>query len=142
MIRKVYSAQNKLQAGQIVNSVGRYLYKHIDTAYSIKESPNMVDVYFEIAYQLLPEYRKVKEDEEAHRMSINVNVTTYQNKIRVNVIEVSPEERTLGFDTFKPEIFENINEGMKIVLDKVRNRMKKSFKEYEFYFGWQNRYMS
>lgn len=135
MITKVYSTQNKLQAGQVINAVGRYLYKHIDTAYSIKKSPNMVDVYFEIAYQLLPEYRKVKEDEEAHVMSININVTTYQNKIRVNVIEVSPEERTLGFDTFKLEIFENMNEGMRMVLDKVRNRMKRSFKEYDFYFG-------
>ena len=135
MITKVYSAQNKLQAGQVINAVGRYLYKHIDTAYNIKKSPNMIDVYFEIAYQLLPEHRKVKEDEEAHVMSININITTYQNKIRVNVIEVSPEERTLGFDTFKLEIFENMNEGMKLVLDKVRNRMKRSFKEYEFYFG-------
>lgn len=135
MITKVYSAQNKLQAGQVINAVGRYLYRHIDTAYNIKKSPNMIDVYFEIAYQLLPEYRKVKEDEEVHVMSININVTTYQNKIRVNVIEVSPEERTLGFDTFKLEIFENMNEGMELVLDKVRNRMKRSFKEYEFYFG-------
>lgn len=135
MITKVYSAQNKLQAGQVINAVGRYLYKHIDTAYNMKKSPNMVDVYFEIAYQLLPEYGKIKEDEEAHVMSININITTYQNKIRVNVIEVSPEERTLGFDTFKLEIFENMNEGMKLVLDKVRNRMKRAFKEYEFYFG-------
>lgn len=135
MITKVYSAQNKLQAGQVINAIGRYLYRHIDTAYNIKKSPNMIDVYFEIAYQLLPEYRKVKEDEEVHVMSININITTYQNKIRVNVIEVSPEERTLGFDVFKPEIFENMNEGMKIVLNKVRNRMKRSFKEYEFYFG-------
>ena len=135
MIKKVYAAQKKLQAGQIVNSVGRYLYKHIDTAYNMKKSPNMVDVYFEVAYQLLPEYRINKEDEEAHVMSININVTTYQDKIRVNVIEVSPEERTLGFDTFKTELFENMNDGMKVVLDKVRNRMKRAFKEYEFYFG-------
>lgn len=132
---KLVSSNSNLQAGQIVNSVGRYLYKHIDTAYDMKKSPNMVDIYFEIAYQLLPEYRKVKEDEEAHVMSININVTTYQNKIRVNVIEVSPEERTLGFDVFKPELFENMNEGMKIVLDKVRKRIKRAFKEYEFYFG-------
>ena len=135
MIKKVYTAQNKLQSGQIVNSVGRYLYKHIDTAYSIKKSPNMVDVYFEIAYQLFPEYRVSNEDEEVKVMSININVTTYQNKIRVNVIEVSPEERTLGFDTFKPELFENMNDGMKVVLDKVRNRMRRAFKEYEFYSG-------
>ena len=135
MITKVYSAQNKLQAGQVINAVGRYLYKHIDTGYNIKKSPNMVDVYFEIAYQLLPEHRKVKEGEEAYVMSINIKITTYQSKIRVNVKEVSPEERTLGFDTFKLEIFENMNEGMELVLDKVRNRMKRSFKEYELYFG-------
>ena len=135
MIKKVYAAQKKLQAGQIVNSVGRYLYKHIDTAYNLKKSPNMIDVYFEIAYQLLPEYRKSKEDEEVNVMSININVTTYHNKIRVNVIEVSPGERSLGFDTFKPEIFENMDDGMKVVLDKVRNRMERAFKEYEFYFG-------
>ena len=132
---KIHSVQTKLQAGQIVNSIGQYLYKHIDTAYSMKKSPNTVDVYFEIAYELLPEYRLNKGDEETHVMSININITTYQDKIRVNVIEVSPEERTLGFDTFKLDVFENMSEGMELVLAKVRNRMKKAFTEYEFYFG-------
>lgn len=132
---RIYSANNNLQPGQIVNVIGKYLYRHIDTAYNMKKSPNMVDVYFEVAYQLLPEYQVDDKDDEAHVMSININVTTYQDKIRVNVIEVSPEEKTLGFDTFKLELFENINDGMKVVLDKVRNRMKRAFKEYEFYFG-------
>lgn len=132
---KIYSAQRKLQSGQIVNSVGKYLYKHIDTAYSIKKSPNMVDVYFEIAYELLPEYRVNEKDEEVHVMSIDINITTYADKIRVNVIEVSPEERTLGFDTFKTDIFENMSEGVELVLAKVRNKMKRAFTEYEFYFG-------
>ena len=129
------TAEQKLQSGQIVNSVGRYLYKHIDTAYRIENHANEVDIYFEIAYELLPEYRKTSDDEEVNVMSININITTYQNKIRVNVIEVSPKERTLGYILIPPEKFKDMNEGMKLVLAKVQNKVAKSFKEYEFYFG-------
>lgn len=82
----------QLQAGQQVNRIGKYLYKHIDGAYNMVKSPNMVDIYFIVLYQLKEDLR-TEDDHDMHEMSINLNVTTYSNKVRINIIEVSPKEK-------------------------------------------------
>ena len=56
------------------------------------KSPNMVDIYFIVLYQLKEDLR-TEDDHDMHEMSINLNVTTYSNKVRINIIEVSPKEK-------------------------------------------------
>lgn len=134
-MRKV-TVQPKLQAGQQVNRVGQYLYKNIDGAFKIEKTGNMCDVYFMILYEIPKLQRRFghPEDREMHEMHINLNITTYQNKIRVNVIEVSPDERTLGSYTFSPEVMEDLPNAKKLIYNKVVKRIAKVYEEYDFVF--------
>ena len=124
--------QNNLPASTQVNRVGKYLYNHLDGAYKYTKSPNMYDVYVTLLYQLKPEYDGgVNEVEE---MTININITTYQNKVRVNTIEMTPMERTLGYDITKPEEMIDLQKAMEIIKWKVGNRIRKAYKEYIILF--------
>ena len=133
---KTGGAKHPLQSGQQVNKVGQYLYKHIDGAYKIENTANTCDVYFILLYQLPLEDRRTNhpEDEEMYEMHINLSITTYQNKIRVNVLEVSPDERTLGCYTFSPAVVENLENAKKLILDKVVKRVSKVYEDYDFVF--------
>lgn len=134
---RILSANNKkLQPGQQVNKVGQYLYKHLDGAFKIEKTGNMCDVYFMILYEVPRLQRRFghPEDRNLNEMHINLNITTYQNKIRVNVIEVSPEEKTLGCYVFNPEVMEDLYEAKKLIYNKVVKRVSKVYEDYDFVF--------
>lgn len=132
----------QLPASQQVNRVGKYLYKHIDSAYKIKYSSNMCDVYFSLVYSV-PD-ALVKELEKYHvadtslkdtlEMHLNINITTYQNKLRINLIEISPEERTVGHDVYKPEVLMDLNSAYIKIMDRIKKHLNKRFEGYDFIF--------
>lgn len=124
----VKSTQTQIPASQQVNRVGKYLYKHLDGAYEFRKSGNMYDVYCTLLYELKEEYGGTKND--VQEMTININITTYQNKLRINTIEMTPQERTLGFDLMKPEELVDLQTAMAIIQRKVGNRIRKAYKEY------------
>lgn len=135
-MRIASNSNKKLQPGQQVNKVGQYLYKNLDGAFKIEKTGNMCDVYFMILYEIPKQKWRVgyPEDKKLNEMHINLNITTYQNKIRVNVIEVSPEERTLGCYTFSPEVMEDLPQARKLIYDKVVKRVSKVYEDYDFVF--------
>ena len=55
-------------------------------------------------------------------------------QIRVNVIEVSPDERTLGSYVFNPEELVDLESAKKRILDKVVKRVSKVYEDYDFVF--------
>ena len=121
-----------MPASKMVNKLGKYLYKHLDGAYQFKTSGNMYDVYFTLLYQLKPEFGgKVNDVKE---MTVNINITTYQNKIRVNVIEITPEERTIGYDLFTPDKLQNLEEAKDLIFNRVVKRISKAYENYIFLF--------
>ena len=136
MMKRLIIASNNLQAGQQVNKIGRYLYKHIDGAYKIQNTANMCDVYIMTLYQATEEDRKsgYADDNDMHQMNMNINVTTYQNKIRVNVIEISPEERTIGSYVIPPEKLQDLEEAKKLILSKITRSLSKLYQDYDFIF--------
>lgn len=120
---------------QQVNKIGKYLYKNLGGSRSIKFSPNMCDVYFIILYQLPYNkqfVRNTPEQNDVHEMLINANITTYQNKIRVNTIEVTSEEKTLGFDLFEPELAQNLPLAKSLIYDTIVKRVARAYKDYIF----------
>lgn len=123
----------KYQGNQAVNIVGRFLYNHIDGAYNIKRSANSVDVYFIILYQKKEELRE-DSDKDMHEMKLNINITTYDDKLRMNIIELSPEERTLGFNTFALKKFDDLNSGYDLVMKTLKKRLNKYYEDYDFIF--------
>lgn len=135
--KKSKTSKPTIPASQQVNRVGKYLYKHLDGAVKIKYSGNTCDVYTILLYQI-PYLQRIpgkgKEYNDVHEMYINLNITTYQNKLRVNVIEITPEERTLGCDVYKPELLEDLEEAKRLIYQKVCKRLSKAYEEYDFLF--------
>lgn len=127
----------KIPATKQVVQIGKYLYKHLDGAFKIEQDGNNhCDVYFILLYEIPKLQRRVghPEDKKLNEMHIDLNITTYQNKIRVNVIEVTEDERTLGSYTFSPEVMQNLNEAQNLILDKVIKRVSKVYEDYDFVF--------
>lgn len=129
--------QPKLQAGQQVNRVGKYLYKNLDGAFKIEHSPNMIDVYVTLLYQL-PKLQRIpgkgREYNDVHEMTLDINITTYQNKLRVNVIEMTPEERTLGYDCYSPEKLDNLEDAKDMIFNRIVKKVSKAYQDYDFIF--------
>lgn len=109
-----------------------YLYKHLDGAFKYTKDRNTFDVYVTLLYELKEEYGGVKND--VQEMTINISITTYQNKIRVNTIEVTPQARTLGFDLFKIEDMQDMELAMSIIKWKVSKRIQKAYSNYIILF--------
>lgn len=129
----------QLQASQQVNRLGKYLYKNLDGAFKIKNTSNTCDVYVTVLYQIPVEFLKkygITEDKymEVHEMTVNISITTYQNKVRINVIEMTKGEKTIGFDLYPPESLIDLEKSAKKVFDKVCKRISKEFADYDFLF--------
>lgn len=120
-----------IPATQQVNMLGKYLNKHIDGAFKITFSSNICDVYFKLLYEVPFEE---KRPDNLYEMIIDINITTYQNKLRINVIEVTPEERTLGSDLYKPELLKNLNEAFVMIYDNICKRISRAYEDYDFVF--------
>ena len=114
-----------------VNRVGKYLSKHLDGVYKTAKDRNTYDVYVNFMYQPYPEYT---ETPPIDSLNIIISITTYQNKIRVNTIEVTPQARTLGFDLFKIEDMQDMELAMSIIKWKVSKRIQKAYSNYIILF--------
>ena len=130
---------NQLSASQQVNRLGKYLYKNLDGAFKIQNSSNMCDVYVTVLYQIPAEILKrynITDEQytDVHEMTVNINITTYQNKVRINVIEMTNKEKTIGFDLYDAESLVNLQESARKVFQRVCSRIAKEFKDYDFLF--------
>lgn len=129
------------QAGQKVNKIAKYIKKHIDGAYKIAFSPMTADVYITIYYQLpgkvvdlVQNYNNQIIDNDMKEMDIDISITSYQNKIRINVIRMDDNEKTLGHFVMKPEEVVNLDSVLKLIKDKVANFISKEYEDYDFIF--------
>ena len=137
IIKCAKSNQKAMPASQQVNRIGKYMYKNLDGSLKMETSSNMCDVYFLMLYQI-PFLQRVPgkgpSQNKLHEITINLNITTYQNKVRVNVIEVTPQERTLGFDLYDPDELEDLEKAKNKILQRVVKRVKRAYSEYEVLF--------
>lgn len=138
---KIYCKSNKYQpsipSNLQVNKIGKYLYNNIDGAFKYSTSSNTCDVYFTLLYQI-PYWDRIpgkgKEYNDMHEMIININLTTYQNKIRLNILEMDPNERTLGSYSIPVKYWENLDILKSYILDKVNKSVVKAYSNYDFLF--------
>lgn len=130
---KIYCKTTNIPpASTVVNMVGKYLYKNLDGAYKFTKDRNTFDVYVTLLYELKEAFGGIPND--VQEMTINISITTYQNKIRVDTIEMTPEEKTLGFDLFKAEDMLDMELAMSTIKWKVGNRIRKAYKNYIILF--------
>lgn len=131
----------KIQSGQAVKMIAKHMKKNLGGAYKLTVGANTCDVYFLIYYEV-PKLHKLignspgkEEYNKVHEMHIDLNITTYQNKVRVNLIEITPEERTIGYDLYKPEIIQaDIVKARELIWNRVQKRLEKAYEEYDFVF--------
>ena len=126
--------QQVLPASKQVKRIGQYLYKHIDGAYDFKSSSNNYDVYFLLLYELKKELREPGKEYPVQEMKININATTYQNKVRINIIELTSKERTIGFDLYTPEKVQDLQKAYPVIMEKIYKRIYKAYEDYYFLY--------
>lgn len=119
-----YRSNDTIPASKQITRIGKYLYNHIDGAYKFSSGSNSYDVYIVISYK-----DSSNEDKE---LNLDLNLTTYQNKIRMNIIALDPQEQTVGSDVFKPEEVQNLEAAYQKILQKVYKRIEKAFPDFEF----------
>lgn len=127
MFTEIYAAiQNP---NQYVNKVGKYLNKSVDGAYKIKFGPDYSEVYIQVLFQ------EKGRPETFDETVVRANVTSYQDKLRINFIEDDDREKTLGQLILKAN---EITNGMPYIKEKVRTALTKAmfkeFGDYEFVF--------
>ena len=134
----IKSGQQNVPVQQQINRVGAFLFKNIDGAYKFEKTANMYDLYFLMLYEVPKMQRipgKAKEGyNDTHEMRLNLNITTYQNKIRVNLIEITPEERTLGHMVIPPEKTQNLQYLKDFIEKWILKRLKVFYSDYEFIY--------
>lgn len=120
---------------KLINQIGRYLYNHIDGALSYKTSANHSTIEMMVLYQRKPEDRigDAKED-DMHEMHLELDLTTYSDKIRLNIIRLDENEKTLGSYTIRIEQPVDYAEVQNQVMSKVRKSLIKEYGMFEFIF--------
>lgn len=135
------------EASQYVNKVGKYLYnklKKTGCAYKFETYANTCNVHCYVAYEKTklenlshnPSYAFFDLDTicENHRVDMNINITTYQNKLRVNVINDDAMEKTIGHIVLKPEELTDYNKVLDKIMVYIIIRLEKEYYGYEFTF--------
>lgn len=125
MLSYILSATDR---GQIVNKVGKYLKKHIDGAFKIEFSGMACEVTMRMYYQLEDQPDTFEE------MHFIINITSYQNKVRVNLTEDTPEEKTIGQVILTDEELHDLSLAKKRILSTLKRAIAKEYSGYEFIY--------
>ena len=126
MVRYVYAA--KQNPGTIVNKIGKYLNSNIDGTFKMKFHPMECEIYMRMYYQV-PE-----RPETLDEMQFIISITSYQNKIRINITENNALEKTIGQVILKPEEYADAGLVKKKVLWALKKAIGKEYSEYDFIY--------
>lgn len=116
-----------LASNAMVNRIGKILYRRIDGAYKIQFSANTCDIYMFMYYQEAP-------GEEMKQMNFDISITTYQNKLRINITEITNMEKTIGQLIYKPEQIRDDQEFFAKVHRDIVSKISREYEDTEFVF--------
>ena len=129
---------NRLPLPSQVKRLGKYLKDNLTGVYKVKEPPNEYVIYTTILYQIDPEVRKMlkkyqKEfqgkEEDIYEMNIYLNITTYGQYIRVNVIQLDQYEQTLGYLRLEPKELISLPYCKDKIVKYVKRVIEKKYKD-------------
>ncbi len=124
----------------MVNKVGAYLYKHLEGGLNIKYLSNECEIVTLMYYMIKPEVREQMRQydeklngigEEIYEMKLFIDITTYSNCLRINVIEITPEERTLGFLKLTPPDLMSLPNCKDKTMKFIKSRIEKYYNKWE-----------
>ena len=131
---------NRLPLPTQVKRLGKYLKDHLEGVYKVKEPPNEYIVYTTIMYMIKPEVRKAMKqyptelkgiEDEVYEMNIYLNITTYSQYIRVNVIKLDEYEQTLGYMRLEPKELISLPYCKDKIVRYVKKVIEKHYENYE-----------
>ena len=130
---------NKVNLPTIRNSCAKSLYKKLDGAYDIKTNSTTAEVKSTILYQIPAEVSdkyNLPDDTRntVNQMDVRIDLATYSDKLRVEVVQLAPDEYTMGFKTFNSSTFDNVQKGIQKVFDWVKSTIEKQYSGYEVLF--------
>ena len=121
---KIFCATQLLSdmpTSKLVNVLGRYLYAHISGTFRYTKTSNSYEIYISTIQQ------DTANESKPHQFIVSLNLTTYQNKIRVEVIAHTPKEETLGFAVFQPDSFDDLDDARISILKAVNKMLYKAY---------------
>lgn len=113
---------------QDVNKVAKYIYKNTDGAYQIKFGANFVDVYMNVYYHT------GVADDPIQTMRLDINLTSYADKIRYNVTEMDIMENTFLHGTVEVKDPTDLEPIRKAIYDRIVRAIQQEFEDYDFIF--------
>ena len=131
---------NRLPLPSQVKRLGKFLKNNLEGVYKVQEPPNEYVIYTTILYQVDPKVRKAMKpyqkefhgiEEEVYEMNIYLNITTYSQYIRVNVIQLDEYEQTLGFLRLSPDDLISLPFCKQKILRYVKKVIEKKYQGYE-----------
>lgn len=122
-----------MELGQIVKKLGKWLSKNMINAFKYTSGANESSVYFKIYYVEYTDPSVDYYNEELDEMIVEINITTYANKLRVNIIERTPEEFTVGHIVYPPEKLLDWVKLREKVMDDILTKIQKRFTSYKFF---------
>lgn len=145
---KIYAKQrfnneeyyNQLAKPTQVKRLGKYLKDNLTGVFKVQEPPNEYIIYTTILYQIKPEVRKAlkryqKEfqgkEEDIYEMNIYLNLTTYKQFIRINVIELDENEQTLGYMRLSQQDLMSLPFCKTKIMEFVKKVIEKKYEDYE-----------
>lgn len=140
LARSYYNEEyhNRLQLPSQVKRLGKYLKDHLTGVYKVEEPPNEYIIYTTILYQIDPEVRKMlkkypKEfqgkEEDIYEMNIYLNITTYGQYVRVNVIQLDKYELTLGYLRLEPKDLMSLPYCKDKIVNYVKRVIERKYKD-------------
>lgn len=124
------------------------MFKNLAGATDFKKSSNTFEINTIVLYQIPLDVKKkynLPDDEttDVQEMNLNLNITTYQNKLRFNIIEETPDALTLGCKVVnlnlqkyqKAKTNQQLFEIVIAELQKyVYQRLEKRYADYDFLY--------
>lgn len=127
-MKRYIVASSIKNASLLVNSIGKYLKKNIEGAYNIRFSSNTCEVTMRMYYQ-------VEGDIDTfNTMDFLLNITSYQNKVRVNITEDTAMEKTIGQIILTDAELADFCLAKKKILTKIKRFIEKEYADYIFVY--------
>ena len=118
----------KSSAGSYVNRIGKYLKQHMDGSYKIKFSPMECEVFFQMLFEV-PENRETYGE-----IRFVISTVSYQNKLRINITELTEREKTIGQLILKDADVANMTDFEEVRYKVINSINKYLEKEYPGYY--------
>lgn len=140
--------ETRWQPSQLINSLGKYLFKNLGGSINFKKSSNTFTLWtlilYQIPYSIIKKYNLPNiQETDVQEMTICIDMTTYQNKLRFNIIEETPDQQTLGCKVINLQLskYQNVKTNQElfhIVMEELQkyiySQLSKRYDGYDFLY--------